>query len=131
MFEKYYSINEVFVSQYGFWIKDKFMVLSSDMFLVKFYIVIKSDKDNRYKAIIPKEKSYYPQVEKATDEEKENCCLWGRIDSIYPYLTSEELESGKISNTRLFEISDIVNGIKPAPPKQENLGNVLKFRPRS
>lgn len=128
MFEKYYSINEVFISQYGFWINGKFDFLFSDMFPMKFYIIIKSG--NRYKAIIPKEKLCYPQYEKASDEEKENCCLWGRIDSIYPYLTEEELESGKVSNTRLFEIIDIVNGVSLAPEKSKKVGNVLSFRPR-
>ncbi len=124
MFEKYYSINEVFISQYGFWIDGKF-VLS---YPFEYYIIKKPG--NRYKAIIPKEKLCYPQYEKASDEEKENCCLWGRIDSIYPYLTEEELESGKVSNTRLFEIIDIVNGVRVAPEKSKKVGNVLSFRPR-
>lgn len=123
MFKEYYSINEVFISKYGIYKDGRFEFI----WPYTYHIIIKSG--NRYKSIIPEEKGKYSQFEKCSEEEKENSILWGRIDSVYPYLNKEEIEVGKISIMRLNEISDIVNGAIyiPEPPK---VGNILRFRAR-
>lgn len=117
-----YSINEVYISKFGFCINEEFVPSYPET-----YYLVRKIK-NRYKAVGETDSLYYPMYETATEEEKENCCLWEKIESIYPYLTEKELQTKLISLDRIYEIANIKNNvILDKTPVRKRVGNVIPF----
>ena len=124
MFKLFYSINEVFISQLGYY-KDNSLVLTYP----GTYCIIEK-KGNKYRQIFEFDPLLYPCFDKSTPEEKEKSCMWVRVDSIYPYLTEKELSNKKVNVCRLYEIYGTKNGfIVDKSVKSRKLNNVIPFRP--
>lgn len=125
MLKLFYSINDVFISKFGYF-KDGYFTPS---YPYEYSIVEK--KNDKYRSILPEVSMLYDSYEKVDPEYKVNVCLWGRIDSIYSYLTEKELKDQKISIWRLTEIQGIINGeVIDNTPKRTLAPGVLGFKSR-
>ena len=125
MFKLFYSINDVFASKFGYY-KDGSFVFSHP-----YDICIIEKKNGKYRSIFPEVSEFYTSLDKATEEEKENVCMWGRMDSIRSYLNDKEIKEQKVSIWRLSEICKMLNGeVIDNTPKRKLVPGVLEFKSR-
>lgn len=125
MLKLFYSVNDIFISKFGYF-KDGCFKPS---YPYEYSIIEK--KNGKYRSILPEVSDFYESYEKVNSEYKENICLWGKIESIYTYLTEVELKNKKISIWRLSEIQGIINGeVIDNTPRRVIAPGVLEFKSR-